>query len=200
MNKNYLKLISSIFISGIFVLIAFGSTDNEPTEVFKKNSKEAFCGKKFKSSSNLKEIDMDIDAITILNCDGTYTSKQDWGTSKSNQEAYNNAIGRSSGNNADFSGKWEIVESETNLPLEIKNDLSDFKGIEYSIIKYQSKKGKTRYALIYNYNDLATLKDWPTSSSFGLSLHIFVLPIDCYEYKTYRNEDLHMFEGFTDKY
>jgi hypothetical protein len=195
MKLNFFNLFIYSCLISFFLIIAFGSGSDDKKEVFKKNSKEAFCGKEFKSSSYIKEIDMNEDFVTILNCDGTYTSKQDWGTSKSNEETYNNTVGHSSGSFYNFSGTWEIVESESNLPYEVVDNIKDYKGIEYTLIRYNSNKGKTRYALIFDYNDLAKLKDVPSSSN-SLTLSVVALSEDCYEYKTYRNEDLHMFGGY----
>lgn len=183
MKKYYFKLISSTLIVGAFILIAFGSGDDEKKVEWKKNSKESFCGKEFRSSHTIDAIDMTTKVVTILNCDGTYTSNEDWGTSNQNEETYRNTVGRSSGNNGNFSGTWEIIETK---PTEI--DLSGYKESEYTIIKYRSNKGKERYASI-TYN---------AQISGKLSLDPEALDSDCYEPGVYHQEDLHMYSGFTD--
>jgi hypothetical protein len=183
MKKNYLKLIGSTFIVGAFLLVAYGSGDDEKKAEWKKNSKESFCGMEFKSSHTTEAIDMTTKVVTILNCDGTYTSKEDWGTSKRNDETYNNTVGRSSGNNGDFSGTWEIIEHK---PAEVS--MSGYNESDYTIIKYTSNKGKERYASIaYN-----------TRLSGKLSLTPNALHSDCYEPGVYKEEDLHMYSGFAD--
>jgi hypothetical protein len=183
-NKNKLfKAIGSVLLVSAFLTISYGSGEDENKEEWKKNSKESFCGKEFRSSHTIDAIDMTTKVVTILNCDGTYTSKEDWGTSNQNEETYRSTVGRSSGNNGDFSGTWEIVETK---PTEI--DLSGYKESEYTIIKYRSNKGKERYASVcYN-----------VRISGKLSLDPVALDSDCYEPGVYHQEDLHMYSGFAD--
>lgn len=186
-NKNkFFKAIGSVLLVSTFLTISFGSGEDENKEEWKKNSKESFCGKEFKSSHTIEAIDMTTKVITILNCDGTYTSKADWGTSEKNEETYNNTVGRSSGNNGDFSGTWEIVES--NIPSEVDNYFrtGGFKEADYTIIRYHSNKGKTRYAYIQH------------DENVSLYLGLVTFERDNYEEKTYREEDLDLYSGLTE--
>ena len=186
MKNNYFKIISSTIITGAFLFIAFGSGDDEKKSEWKKNSKECFCGKEFKSSHTIEAIDMTTKVITILNCDGTYTSKEDWGTSKENEETYRNTAGRSSGNNGNFSGTWQIIES--NMPNEVEQFFSQggFKANDYTIIKYNSSNGKERYAYIQH-----------TEGKSDLYIGLVTFDRDCYEPHTYKEEDLDMYSGLT---
>lgn len=166
---------------GVFLFLAFGSGENEKKVEWKKNSKESFCGLEFRSSHTIEAIDMTIKVVTILNCDGTYTSKEDWGTSKINEETYNNTAGRSSGNNEDFSGTWVIVDKvsdEDTVKLVNSSDSSDADG---TMIKYTSNLGKTRYATIYKYER----KLWLSPIAYE---------VDCHD-KTYEYKDLNMYAG-----
>ena len=186
MENKYFKIIGTTLITGAFLFIAFGSGDDEKKSEWKKNSKECFCGKEFKSSHTTEAIDMTTKVVTILNCDGTYSSKEDWGTSKRHEEIYNNTVGRSSGNNGDFSGTWEIAES--NLPSEVENwfRTGGFKESEYTIIRYHSNRGKTRYAYIQH-----------TEGKDDLYIGLVTFDRDNYEEKTYREEDLDIYSGLT---
>lgn len=186
MKNNYLNFLGSVFIVGAFLFIACGSGDNEKKEEWKKNSKECFCGKEFKSSNTIEAIDMTTKVVTIFNCDGTYISQEDWGTSKQSEETYRNTVGRSSGNNGNFSGTWEIVES--NIPSEIENYFitGGFKENEYTIIRYHSNNGKTKYAYIQH-----------DEAVNGLYVGLVTFERDNYEYKTYREKDLDMYSGLT---
>jgi hypothetical protein len=195
MRQKFKHIFSALFIL-CMIFLAFASDESkkenssienkDSSKEWKKNSKDAFCGKEFKSSHNVKAIDMDVKVLTILSCDGSYTSKQDWGTSKSNEEDYNNTVGRSSGNFANFSGTWEIADS--NIPSEVESYFrtGGFKDNEYTIIRYHSNKGKTRYAYIQNSGNVS-----------GLYLGLVTFERDNYEYGTYREEDLDMFSGLT---
>jgi len=186
-NKNkFFKIIGSVLMASSFLFLAFGSSEDDNKEEWVKNSKESFCGKEFKSSHTIEAIDMTTKVVTILNCDGTYTSKEDWGTSERNEETYNNTVGRSSGNNGDFSGTWEIVES--NIPYEVDNYFrkGGFKEADYTIIRYHSNKGKTRYAYVQH------------DENVSLYLGLVTFERDNYEEKTYREEDLDMYSGLTE--
>jgi hypothetical protein len=187
-NKNYLKLVSSIIIVGVFIFLAFGSGENAKKSEWKKNSKENFCGKEFRNSHTIEAIDMTIKVVTVLNCDGTYTSKEDWGTSKRNEETYNNTVGRSSGNNEDFSGTWEIVDkvSDEDAVKLVNRDESNTQSIakmdpNATMIRYTSNLGKTRYATVYKYEQ-------------QLWLSPIAYEVDCHD-KTYEYKDLNMYDG-----
>jgi hypothetical protein len=181
MQNKYFKIVSSVVIAGAFLFVAFGSGDSEKKTEWKKNSKECFCGKEFKNSHTTEAIDMTTKVVTVLNCDGTYTSKEDWGTSKENEETYRNTAGSSSGNNGSFSGTWEMVEkvsSEDSGKLANSSESSD---ADATFIKYKSNLGKTRYAKIYKYE-----------------AQLWLAPIayeeDCHD-KVYSYEDLNMYDG-----
>jgi len=70
---------------------------------------------------------MTVKRITILNCDGTYTSKEDWGTSTPNEDTYKNTVGRASGNNDNFLGTWEVVDNNSLLG-EVDSYLRNYEG------------------------------------------------------------------------
>ncbi len=148
----------------------------------KKNSKESFCGKEFTSSHTTEGLDITTTSITILNCDGTYTSKEDRDISTANKES-GYTLGQSKTNNNNFSGTWQIVEN--NLPAEVENYFSSggFKTNNYTVIKYHSNLGKDRYAYIQHEDG--------TPDYLGL----VTFERDCYEYHTYRDEDLDMYSG-----
>jgi hypothetical protein len=188
MKKNYLKPIGSAFIAVAFLFIAFGSGNDEKKTEWKKNSKECFCGKEFKNSRTIEAIDMTTKVVTILNCDGTYTSKEDWGTSKENEETYRNTVGRSSGNNSDFSGTWIIVDKVSDedagkLANREESSTQSIASIDpnATMIKYTSNLGKTRYATVYKYEH----KLWLSPIAYE---------VDCHD-KTYEYEDLNMYDG-----
>ncbi len=145
-----IKLISSFLLGGLFIFLAVASGEetNENEVVWESNKKECFCGKKFTSTNTIDAIDMTTKVVTILNCDGTYVSKEDWGTSEANEETYNNTVGRSSGNNSDFSGTWQIVDK--NIPSKIVQFFIEGKFVtgSYTIIKYKSNNGRERFAYI----------------------------------------------------
>lgn len=119
--------------------------------------------------------------ITILNCDGTYTSKEDWGTSKENEETYRNTVGRSSGNNSDFSGTWVIVDKVSDEDAGKLANSSEGSDADATMIKYTSNLGKTRYAKVYKYEQ-------------QLWLSPIAYEVDCHD-KTYQYEDLNMYNG-----
>ena len=43
MKNKYYKMVSSVVITGAFLIIAFGSGDDEKKIEWKKNSQECFC-------------------------------------------------------------------------------------------------------------------------------------------------------------
>ena len=145
-----IKIISSFLLGSLFIFLAIASGEESKNDEvsWKSNKKDCFCGKKFTSTSTIDAIDMTTEVVTILNCDGTYVSKEDWGTSDDNEEVYNNTVGRSSGNNSDFSGKWQIVDK--NIPNKIAQFFIDgkFENGAYTIIKYKSNSGRERYAYV----------------------------------------------------
>jgi len=185
MKINYLKTVTSLFIGGVFLFLAFGSGNEEKKSEWKKNSKDSFCGKEFKSSHTIAAIDMTTKVVTILNCDGTYTSKEDWGTSKQNEETYNNTVGRSSGKNGDFSGAWVIVDKVADEDLsKVANprfNLPENSDANSTIIKYTSNLGKIRYANVHTYNKQLWLSPIPYE-------------VDCKD-GTYEYIDLNMYDG-----
>ena len=145
-----IKIVSSFILGSLFIFLAVASGEESENDVasWETNKKESFCGKKFTSTSTIEAIDMTTEVVTILNCDGTYVSKEDWGTSKDSEEIYNNTVGRSSGNNSDFSGTWEIVDK--NIPNKIAQFFIKGKFVKgtYTIIKYKSNNGRERYAYV----------------------------------------------------
>ena len=182
MKKNG-KITATTLIVGFFILIAFASGEENKNDeiIWEKNKKESFCGKKFKSSSTVDAIDMTTEVVTILNCDGTYVSKEDWSTSDDNEEVYNNTVGRSSGNNSDFSGKWQIVDKIPTEDVSKLANTSEGNTSEATLIRYTSNLGKTRYATIYLYDKQIWLSPIPYEID---------LVDDSYEYK-----DLNMYNG-----
>jgi hypothetical protein len=191
MKKTIMRL-SSILLAVAFLLIAFGSGDSESEEfTWKKNDSKSFCGKKFKSSKTIEAIGMNVDVETVFNCDGTYTSKQVWDTDKANEEAYRNTAGSTSGEFANFSGTWEIVDKD--LPQVEKNYMasSGFKDEDVTVIRYHSNRGKTRYAYIA----------WDSSKKNASPLYCsqITYPSDIDPVERYYNEeDLDLFSGFAD--
>jgi len=154
MKKKYLKTVTSLLIGGVFLFLAFGSGSDTKAET-KEYSKEFFCGKKFKSTHNISNIDMEVNRVTIFNTDGTYSSKEDWGTSSRNEDNYRNATGQSSGNLNEFSGTWQVLDNAT-LPSEIDDYLKNYEGHigkfynekKFTVMKYNSNKGKSGYLLV----------------------------------------------------
>jgi hypothetical protein len=190
MKKNYFKLIGSTFIVGAFLFIAFGSGSDSKSDP-KKFTKDYFCGKEFSMPHTIEAIDMSIKRVTILNCNGTYTSKEDWGTSSRNEETYRNTVGRSSGNNADFSGTWEVVDNK-NLPSEIDSYLQNFEGHidkfynekPFTILRYKSSIGKSGYLRVTDYNlNGQIILDHIITSSSGVG-------------QGYKEADLNLYSGF----
>jgi hypothetical protein len=188
MKTKLTKIIGSTVLFIAFLFLAYGSGEEKnQNEKWKKNSIDCFCGKEFKWTKNIDQIDMDIKSVTVFNCDGTYTSKQNWGTSKENEEVYNNTAGRSSGDNYSFSGKWEIVNE--NIPTEIENYFSTggFKLDDYTIIIYKSDSGKIRYAYIHH-----------DGKDTKLYLGLVVLRTESVPEDGYEDKDYDLFSGFID--
>lgn len=140
--KNKSKLISSLLITGLFLLIAFGSGKDDKKVAWVSNSKELFCGRKFWKSTT-SPLGTTTKSATILNCDGTYTSTEDEDMSALNEES-GNTLGQSKTNNGTFSGTWEIV---TNFPEALKRDGSTQKH-KPTYIKFNSNSGTVGYAEI----------------------------------------------------
>jgi hypothetical protein len=178
-----IKLISSFLLGCLFIFLAVasGEESKENEVAWEKNKKESFCGGKFTKTSTIDAIDMTTEVVTILNCDGTYVSKEDWGTSDDNEEVYNNTVGRSSGNNFDFSGKWVIVDKISTEDVTKLANTSEGNNSEATLIRYTSNLGKTRYATIYLYDKQIWLSPIPYEID---------LVDDSYEYK-----DLNMYNG-----
>lgn len=182
-----IKQIGSLFticlISSFFACNLPVSNDTNKV-TWQKNVKNAFCGKEFISSKTIKAIDMTVKTVTVFNCNGTYTSKEDWGTSQAHEEDYRNTVGRSEGNNSNFSGTWEIVEK--NLPSEVDSYFRNggFNENEYTVIRYHSNTGKVRYAFIQYMEEKSLLFN-------GL----VTFARDNNEDNTYKEEDLDMYSG-----
>lgn len=162
----------------LLTLLAFIQCDGkkgktERADVWEKNNKECFCGLEFENTTTIDAIGMTVNTITVLNCDGTFTSGQDWKADKEQEQNYNTNVGRSSDNTYNFTGSWKIVNQ----------NLGDSTTEKWTYIEYTSSNGKTRNASI----------------SVGNNNKIFLIPIakssDCYEEKTYHSEALGMFEG-----
>jgi hypothetical protein len=182
MKKKYFRIICSILTTVAFLIIAFGSGE-EDKQQWQKNSKEFFCGKKFVNSRTIEVTGKTEKSVTTLNCDGTYTSIEDYNTSDLSKEIYGNSISHSGTNNS-FFGRWEIVED--NLPIAVKNffDHGGFKADTYTIIKYKSS-GKERFAYIQYGED-----------SPSLYLGLVITDGDVREDEgVYYAKDFNMFEG-----
>lgn len=175
--KKKSKFFSSVLISGLFLFIAFGSGDKEEKKQ-QSNSNEIFCNKEFYANRSVENIGMDKKNTTIFNCDGTYTSKQEWEADSRVKEDYD-SYGRSHDTNYNFSGSWEVV---TNVPEEIKRVLTGFKDGDYTLIKYKSNSGKERYAYISPYEN-------------QLYLSLVILPSDNIVDKVYHEENYDLLEG-----
>ncbi|WP_291139654.1 hypothetical protein [Flavobacterium sp. UBA7663] len=143
--KKKSKLISSVLITGVFLLVAFGSGKDDKKVAWVSNSKELFCGRKFWKSTT-SPLGTTTKSATILNCDGTYISTEDEDMSALNEES-GNTLGQSKTNNGAFSGTWKIV---TTFPEAIKRDGSTQKQ-KPTYIKFNSNDGKIGYAEIYCY-------------------------------------------------
>lgn len=152
-----------LFTISLFFL-ACKQSEETKENLWKQNSKECFCGIEFKGSKIIESIDMKIKTITILNCDGTYISKQDWGTSKENEDTYRSTTGSSKGSNYDFHGTWQIIEPTSGLradgsmdkfkPTYIKFICSDGKvGLGY-ICVFRSESTPSVGALELVINDM----------------------------------------------
>ena len=187
--KNQFKIIGSTLIAGAFLLIAFGSGEDNQKSSWTKNSKEIICGKEFKSEDYQKELDMQKKYITVLNCDGSYKSELDWNAySKSSEEVYNNTIGTSQGNFESFSGSWEIITE--NIPDYLSRQITEYENFEpnhmpkneTTIIKYTSNKGRSGFAYIYKSNDKNEIILTPVPSALEAS-------------SSYEDDDLHMYFG-----
>ena len=163
-----------------FLLLAFACSDKKFE--WEKNKKDCFCGKKFLDTDKTEAIDMTTDIETILNCDGSYSSKENWGTSAKHEEDYKNTVGRTSGSNGEFSGTWAIVN---NVSPEDAGKLADPSEVNppngETMIKYTSNRGKTRYATISYYEN---------------QLFLFLIPfaVDIHD-RTYDYKDLQMYPG-----
>jgi hypothetical protein len=181
--KKYSKSITNVLITCLFLFVAYGSGEEEKQK-WRKNSKDIFCGKKFTKSNTIEITGKTEKSVTILNCDGTYTSIEDYNTSNLSKEIYGNSISHSGTNNS-FSGTWEILEN--NLPPEIENYFikGGFKADDYTVIKYRSSNGKERFAYIQFSEDVS-----------DLYLGLVILDGDSREDEgVYYAKDFDMFEG-----
>ena len=140
--KKLIKIMSLLMTCGVFMFLAYGSGKDEKV-AWVNNSKELFCGRTFYASTT-SPLDITIKSETVLNCDGTYTSKEDRDMSTIN-EMSGNTLGQSKTNNGTFSGTWEIV---TNFPEAIKRDGSTQKS-KPTYIKFISNNGIVGYAEIH---------------------------------------------------
>ena len=75
-----------------------------------KNSPELFCGKQFTSKDYQEEMDMQRNYLTILKCDGTYTSELNWkANSEESERIYNDNVGFAKGNFKSYAGTWKSL-------------------------------------------------------------------------------------------
>lgn len=179
--KKAIKIMSLLMACGVFMFMAYGSGEKD-NKKWESGNKDLFCGKKFYDTKSIEQIGMTVETVTTLNCDGTYTSLQDWKGDEPYKDEYNSTVGRSSDNNYNFSGTWEVV---TDIPQEVKNEMTGFKDGDYTIIKYSSDNVRNRYAWIQPVEN----------NKFYLSLLIFASdnpPSD-----GYRDEDYDLFGGFS---
>jgi hypothetical protein len=185
--KNYITNTVNTYVIGLFLVISFGcGNDIKKTESkteSKKESKETFCGKKFKSSSTIEAIGMTKNYVTILSCNGTYVSSEDWGTSEQYDETYKNTIGRSSGNNESFYGTWTIVDKVSDVDADKLINSDERSCTNGTMIRYTSNLGKTRYAKIYKYD----FKLWLSPIAYSIDVD--------YKEKSYQYKDLNMYDG-----
>jgi hypothetical protein len=147
--KNKIKYFSSLIVFGLFILFAIASGDEKIK--WEPNNKSIFCGQDFYNSDYIEQISMDIKSKTILNCDGTFESSRGWeavGGEKTIQ-GYRTTVGRSSDEEYNFTGTWEIIEPTENL----KGDHS-FDKLKPTYVKFKSSNGITGYSMIVctNYN------------------------------------------------
>ena len=109
--RKTIKRISVLAISTLSLLMVLSCSNK--SKKWEAGNKELFCGKEFYGTQSIEQIGMTVQTITKLNCDGTYTSREDWKADEPNKDEYNSTVGRSSDNNYNFSGTWEVV---TNIP------------------------------------------------------------------------------------
>lgn len=179
------KVLTSVVII-LFLIFSYSSGSEDEKFVWKEDSKDCFCGLKFRTSKHIEQLDMTKKIVTILNCDGTYVSREDWGTSKGSEEIYRETIGMSSGNFGDFAGKWEIVDRVLDEDyVKIANprfNLPENNELNSTLIRYTSSLGKTRYANVYLYKN---------------QLWIGTIPyhVDINKENSYSGEDVHLYEG-----
>lgn len=154
-----------------------------------KNNSSQFCGKTFNSEDYQREMDMQKKYVTILNCDGSYTSELNWNAySPSGEEVYNNTVGTSRGQFKNFSGSWEIATA--NIPEHIARQIAEYEDFEpnhmpkgqTTIIKYRSNEGRSGYAYIYTSNDKDETILTPVPSAMEVST-------------SYDDDDLDMYFG-----
>jgi hypothetical protein len=184
------KNIGFVMLASVFLVAAFGSGSDDKKgdkQEWKNQSKESFCGLKFSGGKYTKAIDMRTNYTTTFNCDGTFSSSEDWKTSKRNEDTYNKTVGRSSGNFGEFSGTWDVVDgiSPSDASM-LANPLSSLcSSTEKTIIKYSSSNGKQRYAMVCKSED---------------KLYLLLIPFisDLDQEGTYEQKDLGMYEGICD--
>lgn len=156
--KNKFKYFTSSVVFGVFILFAIASGDEKIQ--WEPNNKSIFCGQDFYNSDYLEQISMDIKSKTILNCDGTFESSRRWeavGGEKTIQ-GYRTTVGRSSDEEYNFTGTWEIIEPTE----ELKGDNS-FDREKPTYIKFNSSNGIVSYGMIYC---------WDYKGSYILELNI----------------------------
>ncbi|MGQ2985372.1 MAG: hypothetical protein ACT6R6_11810 [Flavobacterium sp.] len=155
----------------------------------RKNSPQLFCGKEFTSADYKKEMDMRKEYLTILNCNGTYTSELNWKASSSEgEEIYNNTVGFSKGNFKSFAGSWEIVTDS--IPSYLARQIAEYEDFEpnhmpkgqTTVIRFHSKGGRSGYAYIYVSNDKNETILTPVPSALQAT-------------SNYEEDDLHMYFG-----
>ena len=142
-NEKKIKITSSLLVAGFFLIIAYGSGDKDKKK-WEPNNKELFCGIRFTNDDYREQIDMKITRETILNSDGTYISKSGWGAvGNDSKEEYNSTVGRSSEEDSNFSGTWEIVQ-----PTESMKQDGSTQKYKPTYIKFKSSNGTGGYAVI----------------------------------------------------
>ena len=141
MEKS-IKILLILAVSCLFIFIALASGERE-TKKWEANKKELFCGLEFENTTTFEDIAMEIKRVTILNCDGTYESRQSWSSDDAHKQDYRNTVGRSSDEDYSFKGTWQIIEPTSSLKGD--GSLDRFKP---TYIKFVCSNGSSAYAEI----------------------------------------------------
>jgi hypothetical protein len=176
MKKNIIKLLICFVLFPLIMISCKDVSKTEKTGVWGKNKKECFCGLEFENTTTIDAIGMEVNTITVLNCDGTFTSGQNWKSEKEYEKEYNTTVGRSSDDTYNFTGTWKIINQ----------NLGDFSTEKYTYIEYKSSNGKKRNA---------SISVGKVAGEYKIFLSPIALSSDCYEEKTYHSEALGMFDG-----